>query len=136
MAHGLEARSPLLDQELIEVVSRYPERVKLSGLRTKPLLRDLSRRYVPTPIARAPKRGFEVPLVRWLRGELHDLCEDVILSRNGLLADLFDKAALQRLVRGEERLEPARWSRRVWLLLMLGMWDLTVYRKLRRNVET
>jgi len=126
MAHGVEARSPLLDHELVEAVSRYPEAAKLGGFRTKPLLRALSRRYVPRAVQKAPKRGFEVPLVRWLRGELRGLCEDVVLSRDGLLADLFDRSALERLVREKERVDPARWSRCVWHLLMLGMWDACV----------
>ncbi len=128
MAHGVEARSPLLDHELIEAVSRYPESIKLRGLTTKPLLRALGRRYVPAEVRRAPKRGFEVPLVKWLRGELRELCEDMILSRDGLLAERFDRPALERLVRGRNELDPARWSRRVWHLLMLGMWDTHVNR--------
>ncbi len=129
MAHGLEARSPLLDQELINAVSRYPEAVKLKGLQTKPLLRELARRYLPRTIHKAPKRGFEVPLTRWLRGELRELAEDVILSRDGLLADLFDRSALERLLRDKDGLEPARWSRWVYHLLMLGMWDRLVYKR-------
>ncbi|MGB2987034.1 MAG: asparagine synthase (glutamine-hydrolyzing) [Phycisphaerae bacterium] len=126
MANGLEARSPLLDHVLIDAVTAYPETVKLSGFQTKPLLRELGRRYVPEAVRKAPKRGFEVPLVRWLRGELRGLCEDVVLSRDGLLADLFDRSALERLVREKDGLDPARWSRRLWSLLMLGMWDRVV----------
>ncbi len=128
MAHGLEARSPFLDHVLVDTVARLPERLKLSGMRTKPLLRELSRRYLPTPISTAPKRGFEVPLVRWLRGELRELAEDVLLSRDGLLHEMFDRAALERLLREGDGLDPARWSRRIWLLLMLGMWDIVVHR--------
>ncbi len=135
MAHGLEARSPLLDQELVDAVSRYPESVKLGGVRTKPLLRDLSSRYLPRAIQKAPKRGFEVPLVRWLRGELRGLSEDVILSRDGLVAEMFDRAALERLLREKSGLDPARWSRRVWLLLVLGLWDRLVFRQPRRMVD-
>ncbi len=132
MAHGLEARSPLLDHHLIEEVARFPEHVKLGGFRTKPLLRALAGRYLPASIPRAPKRGFEVPLVRWLRSDLRELSEDVILSRSGLLADLFNRTALETLLREDSGLGPARWSRRVWLLLMLGMWD----RHVRREVTS
>lgn len=126
MAHGLEARSPFLDHKLVEAVSLLPDDVKLGGLTTKPLLRALSARYVPKPIRTAPKRGFEVPLVRWLRHDLKDLCEDVVLSRGGLLADLFDRRALERIVREQDGLDPARWARRLWLLLTLGLWDACV----------
>lgn len=129
MAHGLEARSPLLDHELIDTVSRFPEALKLRRFQTKPLLRELGRRYVPTAVQKAPKRGFEVPLVGWLKGELRELSEDVILARSGLLETIFERTALERLLRGEHGLDPARWSRRVWLLLMLGMWDHCVDRE-------
>lgn len=126
MAHSLEARSPLLDHVLIEHVARFPEHVKLAGTRTKPLLRTLSRRYLPESIRSAPKRGFEVPLLRWLRGDLRPMCEDILLSRSGLLAERFQRAARERLVRGGDGLDPRRWSRRVWTLLMLGIWDAHV----------
>jgi len=128
MAHGLEARSPLLDHQLIDMVSRLPEALKLRSFRTKPLLRELGRRYVPPVIRQAPKRGFEVPLIQWLQGELRELCEDTLLSRAGLLSTLFDRGSLECLLRGGARLDPARWSRRVWFLLMLGMWDSHVHR--------
>jgi asparagine synthase (glutamine-hydrolysing) len=126
MAHGLETRAPLLDHVLIEAVSRFPERVKLSGWQTKPLLRKLAERYVPVEIQKEKKHGFEIPLVEWLRGDLRQIRDDVVLSSSGLLADLFDRASLERLVRGETGLDPRRWSTRVWGLLMLGLWDQCV----------
>ncbi len=135
MQHGLETRSPLLDHELIEVVARYPESLKLSGFRTKPLLRALAARYLPAPIGQAPKRGFEAPLVRWLRRDLHSLCEDVLLSRNGLVNEFFERGELERLIRGESHLDPGRWSRRLWLLLVLGLWDRNVYRGLGARLD-
>jgi len=129
MANSLEARSPMLDHVLIDTVAHFPETLKLNGFTTKPLLRELGKRYLPAALQTAPKRGFEVPLVRWLRGELHGMATDVILSRDGLLADRFDRGALQRLLGNSAGLEPARWSRQVWMLLVLGMWDQVVLRR-------
>ena len=126
MAHGLEVRAPLLDHVLVEEVARFPEAVKLSGFCTKPVLRALSRRYLPRAIQQAPKRGFEVPVARWLRGPLRPLCEDVLLSRSGLVADLLDRTALENIIRAERPVEPGRWGRQLWSLLMLGIWDLHV----------
>lgn len=123
MAHGLETRAPLLDHVLIDVVSRFPENVKLRGLQTKPLMRALGRRYLPVETLAERKHGFEIPLVRWLREDLAQVRDDVVLSRQGILAEIFDRAQLERLVRGETSLDPRRWSTRVWMLLMLGMWD-------------
>ena len=123
MAHGLETRSPLLDHVLIDTASHYREGVKLSGRQTKPLLRALAERYLPDPIRVAPKRGFEVPLVRWLREDLREARDDLLLSPAGLLADLCDRSYLERLVREQTGLDPRRWGTRVWMLLMLAMWD-------------
>lgn len=123
MQHSLEARSPLLDHVLIDLVARLPEHVKLFGRETKPLLRKVAERYLPADVRAAPKRGFEIPLVRWLETDLRALRDDVILSRSGLLAERFERAALERLVRQENGLEPARWAQQVIVLLMLGVWD-------------
>jgi len=117
-------------------VAPFPEHLKLRGFTTKPLLRELAKRYLPPEIQRAPKRGFEVPLVHWLRGELREQCRDVILERNGLLSELFDRQALIRLISNDDRLEPARWSRRVWHLLMLGVWDQEINRNRTPSLQS
>lgn len=123
MAHGLEARSPLLDHVLFETTSRFRASVKLDGLTTKPILRDLAARYLPTEITTAPKRGFEVPLVRWLGSELRELRDDLLLRPTGLMAERFDRAALAAIVARLGRRSPSRWARHVWTLMMLAMWD-------------
>ena len=127
MIHGLEARSPMLDQVLVDEVAHLPESLKLGGVTTKPLLREMARRYLPEQLCSAPKRGFEMPLVHWLGRDLRDLCQDVLLSRPGLVSQLIDRPTLERLCRGEVDMEPARWARRLWLLLVLGLWDHSVH---------
>jgi len=123
MAHGLEARSPLLDTDLTMAVSRWPEKTKLGGGTTKPILRELARRYLPDSIVNAPKRGFEVPLADWLRGELAHLSRDVILNPNGLPCELFDRKHLEDIIGNQSGLDSGRWSKRVWMLMVLGLWD-------------
>ncbi len=131
MAHGLEARSPLLDVRLIDAVSSLPTRTKLSNRVTKPILRELARRYLPDRVCDAPKRGFEIPLTRWLNGELRALSEDVLLSRSGMVCELFGRRAMEKLLRSPDDmvsggLEPDRRARFIWILLMLGLWDQCV----------
>ncbi len=123
MAHGLETRSPLLDHVLIDTAAHYSEAVKLGGRQTKPLLRALAERYLPEPVRTAPKRGFEVPLVRWLRENLREMRDDLLLSRTGLVADLCARSSLEGLLREKTALDPRRWSTQVWMLLMLALWD-------------
>lgn len=71
MAFSLEAREPLLDQDVVEWSMKLPLKWKLRGGSNKYLLRKLAYRYLPKRILERPKHGFEIPLADWLRGPLH-----------------------------------------------------------------
>lgn len=122
MAASLEARSPLLDQEVMELAATFPPELLLRGGRTKALLRDLARDLLPTEVVRAPKRGFEAPLVRWLSGPW-------AAEVRGVLED--PRAALEAVVPVERRRAWRDWSERpdreraaraVYTLLTLEHW--------------
>ncbi|HVH68730.1 MAG TPA: asparagine synthase (glutamine-hydrolyzing) [Gemmatimonadales bacterium] len=68
MHHALEARSPFLDQELWEFASALPPGIRLRGGRLKAVLRELARRRIGPRIAAGRKRGFSIPVGRWLAG--------------------------------------------------------------------
>jgi asparagine synthase (glutamine-hydrolysing) len=123
MAHGLEARSPFLDHRLVEYASRLSSDLKLRGANPKAILRRIAKKYLPTAVANAPKRGFEIPLVQWLREDLFDMVRDVCLSPNGIVVGLLERKYVENLICGSHRLDPARWARRVWILFILGLWD-------------
>ena len=66
MLASLEARAPFLDHKLDEFAAGLPSRCKLSGLTTKALLRQAERGRVPDHVLTRRKRGFNIPLSRWL----------------------------------------------------------------------
>ena len=68
MYHGIEARSPFLDQELWEFAAALPAGLRLRGGRLKAVLRELARRRLGERVARGRKRGFGVPVERWVVG--------------------------------------------------------------------
>jgi asparagine synthase (glutamine-hydrolysing) len=70
MAHGLEVRSPLLDQDLVEFALRLPRRTRVGGLSLKRVLKKAVRDLLPNEILSRRKRGFGVPLDRWFRTDL------------------------------------------------------------------
>ena len=120
MANSLEARSPLLDVPLAEFAWSLPERWLLSTTRTKPMLRDLAKGRLPAAIVGAPKRGFEIPIGRWLENELHDTVADLLLGHDSRVAGLGDRPAIQRLVTKKDRFVGS-YDRMLWSLLMLEL---------------
>jgi asparagine synthase (glutamine-hydrolysing) len=124
MAHSLEARSPFLDHRLIDWASRLPRDLMFDGRTTKPFLRRVAARHLPSAVVTAPKRGFEIPLVDWVGNRLLPMIREVCLSSDGIVCNLLERSAVERLIdrRTEEALDDERWAKRLWLLLMLALW--------------
>ena len=120
MAHGVEARSPFLDAELVAFASSIPASRVVGRWTTKPLLRALARRHLPAEVARAPKRGFEVPLDRWLAGPLRPLVDGLLLAPDARIAQFAEVGAVRRLVTGGDDRVGDR-PRLVWALLVLEL---------------
>jgi asparagine synthase (glutamine-hydrolysing) len=128
MASSLEARSPLLDHELMEFAASLPPRFKVHGREKKVALRGALRGWVPDQVLDAPKRGFRLPLADWLRGELREFAYDVLLDRRALDRGYFREAYVRDLV--ERHLAGVQdHSQGIWTLLMFELWH-------RRFVDT
>jgi len=67
MAASIESRVPFLDHHLIEWAAQLPPDVKLRGGAGKAVVRAAAERVLPRSITHARKRGFFVPITRWLR---------------------------------------------------------------------
>lgn len=87
MYHALEARAPFLDQQMWEFAARLPFGLRLKGGELKAVLREIARRHLGSRVADAPKRGFTIPVSRWLSGEwretVNSAFEDSLLAREG-----------------------------------------------------
>lgn len=67
MRHGLEVRSPFLDRDLVEFVSRLPDSQKFHRGRTKVILKRALAKVLPAEIRERPKKGFGIPIGAWFR---------------------------------------------------------------------
>ena len=123
MAHGLEARCPFRDHVLVEWCASLDWGTIFCGRGTKPLLRNLARRYLPEDLIRAPKRGFEIPLVYWMQDKLYEMVRENCLDSSGIVVDLFDHKQLEALFERKTRLDVSRWANQLWTLFMLSLWD-------------
>jgi asparagine synthase (glutamine-hydrolysing) len=123
MAHSLEVRSPLLDHRLMELAARMPVRRKLRGREGKVLLRDAVRDWLPDGILDRPKQGFAVPLEGWLRGEMRDLPEEVLLDPAATARGIFRPEAVRQTI-AEHRAGRDR-ADQLWAMVNLELWFRT-----------
>ncbi|MCP3931230.1 MAG: asparagine synthase (glutamine-hydrolyzing) [Bacteroidetes bacterium] len=80
MAFSLESRTPLCDNEMLDLALSIPLSVKLSGYELKHVPRKAMRGQLPQNIYKLPKRGFPTPLAYWFKDELKQYVRDFILD--------------------------------------------------------
>lgn len=121
MAVSLETRVPFLDPAVTQAAWRIPTALHFADGKGKWVLRQLLQRHVPAAMFDRPKRGFEVPVAKWLRGELRDWAEDLLgearLQREGF----FDAVIVRRRWR-QHIDQDADWSFYLWTVLMFQAW--------------
>lgn len=120
MAHGLEARSPLLDRPLFDYVASLPDALKRRGARGKVVLKEAVKDLLPASIVNRRKHGFGVPLGAWFRGELRPLVQDTLLSSPRLAR--FLRADAVRAIFDEHVSGRADRAHQLWTLLTLDLW--------------
>ena len=121
MAHSLEIRVPLLDQRLLDFAFAIPGSVRLpAGARPKHLLREAFGDLLRPELMRQSKRGFELPVRRWMLGPLRELCQGGLDTLRSI--DLVRPESLNSFWNSFER-EPESpiWSR-VFTLCVLGLY--------------
>ncbi len=120
MSVALEARSPFLDVDLVDLLLRVPESLAFPGGRRKALLLPLAQRLLPPPILRRPKSGFGVPVREWLLGPLRAQYERLVTRPGLAIHEWIDPAAAREAYRELEA--GSTRADRVWLLFTLGVW--------------
>jgi asparagine synthase (glutamine-hydrolysing) len=121
MAHGLEARSPFLDHELVEFLAKVPARIKVQNNQPKYLMRKLAANYLPAPILQRQKQGFMLPIAYWFRTELFPLVSGMLERSYFVKEGWFKKEDIQRLL-DEHRNNRNDHHVRLWMLLTLELW--------------
>lgn len=121
MAHGLEARCPLLDQALSEFAMQLPATYQLKGLQGKRILRDACRDLLPAGISKRGKMGFGVPLGAWFRGPWKADVEQLLFDSQAKIHEICQRSRVQEILRshlgGSED-----FGHKIWLLVTLEIW--------------
>ena len=137
MAHSLESRVPLLDNDLVDFAMKIPVEYKLKELKTvsrmnenkvgnktgdyflktndgKLILRDAMSKFIPSEITNRVKQGFSAPDASWFKGESIDFVKKVLKNKSNKLYSVLDYDAVNKLLdehlSGEENRRLYVWS--------------------------
>ena len=121
MAVSLETRVPMLDRDVVEFAWTLPLSYRKKDGVTKRILRDVLYRYVPKELMERPKKGFSIPLHRWLkepglREWAEGLLNEAALERQGFLC----VGTVRKI--WSDYVEKDIWRPQIWYILMFQQW--------------
>ena len=117
MAASIESRVPFLDHLLVEWAATLPPHVKLQGTAGKALVRLAAERMLPRSITHARKRGFLVPLARWLREIGYDVLQEYAPRNDD---PLLNARYVRQLI--DEHRAGRDHTARLWRILAFQVW--------------
>jgi asparagine synthase (glutamine-hydrolysing) len=121
MAHGLEVRPPLLDNDIVEWAFSLPSSLKLRRGRSKYLLKLAAKGRLPEQIIERPKKGFGIPLGRWIRGPLRDRLDRALQPSPLWESGLLDRKTFVRWAKTNDA-RRGDYSKALWAVIVLDEW--------------
>jgi asparagine synthase (glutamine-hydrolysing) len=121
MACSLEVRAPFLDHELVEFVMSLPSKFKLKGFTSKNILKKAMKNWLPDEVIKRPKKGFGVPIAKWVKGPLNRLFRELLASDRVRREGFLNPEYVTRLL--QDHLLNKRDNRKqLWTLLVWELW--------------
>ncbi len=123
MANSLEVRTPFLDYKVVNFAFSLPVSSKIDAQRKKKIVQDAFRSELPEELYNRPKHGFEVPLLKWFRGELRPLIEDDLLADEFIESQgIFAVEETRKLKKQLFSNSPGDVHARIWALIVFQHW--------------
>jgi asparagine synthase (glutamine-hydrolysing) len=123
MANGLEVRTPFLDVDVVDFVFSLPSHYKINANRRKRILQDSYKDILPRALYNRPKKGFEVPLLKWFRNEMKSLINDDLLSEKFIREqEIFDYPTIDKLKKQLFSGNPGDVHARIWGMIVFQWW--------------
>ena len=117
MMNSLEVRVPLLDHEVVEFSARIPAKFKYRNTQSKYILKRMAEHHLPNEIVYREKKGFGIPIAKWLKKELKTQFDDMV-ENSELCEHLFDSDYLHKLQ--DDHLNNRKDNRKLlWAVLVL-----------------
>lgn len=121
MYNSLEVRSPFLDTELVEFAIQLQKKQKMFRGKSKYILKELMKDRLPKEILHRKKKGFGVPMAKWIGGDLKPLVTDLLCSEAVKKQGLFNERYIKDLL--DDHFSKKVDNRKlIWNLLVFQMW--------------
>ncbi|MFH1938395.1 MAG: asparagine synthase (glutamine-hydrolyzing) [Patescibacteria group bacterium] len=121
MFTSLEVRSPFMDYRLVEFFNSLPYNLKLKGWKTKYVLKELMKDKLPRNIINRPKKGFGIPVAKWINKELKDFTLDLLNESDIKKQGIFNYSEIKKIL-DEHLNKKADHRKKLWTLLMFQQW--------------
>lgn len=123
MANSLEVRVPFLDHEIVDFAFSLPVDYKINGNLRKRILRDAFKDILPASLYKRPKKGFEVPLVKWFRKELKGELDNHLFNQSFIENQgIFDWRSVKGLRDQIHSNNPGDSHAKIWALYVFQRW--------------
>ncbi len=123
MAHGLEIRVPFLDHKVVEFAFGLPDEMKITAKIRKRVVQEAYRSWIPKEIYNRPKKGFEVPLLKWFRTEMRPLIDNDLLADEYIASqEIFSVNEVKSLKNQLYSRSPGDAHARIWALIVFQWW--------------
>ena len=123
MANSLEVRVPFLDHNVVDFAFHIPPEQKIDQGMRKKILQDAFRHILPKQLYKRPKKGFEVPLLDWLKKGLKSDVDKYVFDRDYLEAqNIFNPQTLTQLRKKLHSINPGDAHAKVWALYVFQKW--------------
>ncbi len=121
MAASTEVRVPYVDREVVAAAFSISGRRKIEGNETKAVLKKAAEAWLPKEIIYRPKGVFSAPLRAWIRRDLREMVEDLLMHGDMVKSGFVNGGYLRRMV-DEDRAGTADRSKEIWQLMTLESW--------------
>jgi len=121
MAHGLEARVPFLDHELVELAAKMPPHLKLKD-GGKYVLKEISRGLIPDSVIDRKKGYFPVPALKYVRGEFLAFMKKILNSPQCIERGLYRREYVDKLLAEPEKHLTRIQGSKLWHMALLEYW--------------
>ncbi len=123
MYNSLEVRAPFLDREVVDFLTTLPRAYKQRGDQTKYILKKLMEGRLPDEILYRPKKGFGIPLPKWIRHDLRREMADRLLSPDPLFNPEYVKRLWEKHLSRQQNNRKLLWNLYV-LKRVLSTWGI------------